>query len=66
MAIGSAGVSNYANTSSSQSTGVYALFGMGGSGISAFAISPYAPGFYISTQAGDIIATQNNDLLVTN
>jgi hypothetical protein len=66
MAIGSAGVVDYVNTSSTQAVGIYALYGIGGIGVSANYTPPYAPSLYISTQAGDIIATQNNDLLVTN
>ena len=66
MAIGSAGVVDYVNTSSTQAIGVIALYGIGGIGVSANYIPPYAPNLYISTQDGDIIAAQNNDLLVTN
>jgi len=42
---------------------------IGGTGVTGNAGGnnpPYAPGLYISTQDGNQIATQNNDLLVTN
>jgi hypothetical protein len=59
MAIGGAGVGgNYIGG-----------LGVGGAGVSGNGGGnnpPYQPDLYIITQAGDIIATQNNDLLVTN
>jgi|APCry1669189034_1035192.scaffolds.fasta_scaffold427486_2 hypothetical protein len=66
MAIGSAGVVDRVNTSSGQAIQVIALYGIGGGTIFTSYAPPYETGLYIITQFGDIIATQNNDLLVTN
>jgi hypothetical protein len=61
MAIGSAGGIG-GNTIGGIYIGGQGIENKGGGGNNP----PYAPGLYISTQDGNQIATQNNDLLVTN
>lgn len=68
MAIGSNGVTGYVNTTSALASGVVALYGIGGLGVTAtFAppTPPPPPGSYIVTLSGLNIVTLTGDNLVT-
>lgn len=63
MPIGSSGVSDYANTSSGLSSGVVALYGIGGAGVVDRGEALVAN--YIATEAGDLLDTESGDNLIT-
>lgn len=65
MPVGSAGVSDYVNTTSGEASGVTALYGVGGAGVVESGGTPPVITNYILTEASDPIITESSNNLIT-
>jgi hypothetical protein len=65
MPIGSSGVTDYANTTSGDASGVTALYGVGGAGVVESGGTPPVITNYILTENSDPIITESGNNLIT-